>query len=125
MAMGRGAVRKSIPIILAALIALVLVGCATTIKKIETRFPDTEKKFLNSANASSVALPTRDGENAVLLGATVALSGIGQPFDAIPLKGAQLAVADINARGGVLRRPLKLQIVDIVSCPPITEPRNS
>ena len=108
--------RKSVPLILVALIALVLAGCVTpTIRKIETRFPDSEKRFLASAFASSLEPPEPAGENSILLGAVVALSGIGQPFDAIPLKGAQLAIADINARGGVLGRPLELRMVDIKS----------
>ena len=37
----------------------------------------------------------------------MAFSGGFQPYDDIPLKGAQLAIADINAKGGLLGRPFK------------------
>ena len=38
----------------------------------------------------------------VVIGAAIALSGFVQPYDDGPLKGAQLAIADINAKGGVM-----------------------
>lgn len=48
----------------------------------------------------------------IVIGAAVALSGWMRHFDDGPYKGAQMAIADINARGGVLGRKLKLVTAD-------------
>ena len=44
----------------------------------------------------------------IVIGAAIAMSGPLAPYDDGPYKAMQLAVADINAKGGVLGRPLKL-----------------
>jgi branched-chain amino acid transport system substrate-binding protein len=48
----------------------------------------------------------------IVVGAAVALSGWMRHFDDSPYKGAQLAVEDINERGGVLGRKLRLVTAD-------------
>lgn len=53
----------------------------------------------------------------IVVGAAVALSGWMRHFDDSPYKGAQLAVEDINAKGGVLGRPLKLVTADTKTDP--------
>jgi branched-chain amino acid transport system substrate-binding protein len=58
-----------------------------------------------TALSSSVA---RADVAPIVIGAAIALSGPLAPYDDGPYKAMQLAVADINAKGGVLGRPLKL-----------------
>ncbi len=53
----------------------------------------------------------------IVVGAAVALSGWMRHFDDSPYKGAQLAVEDINAKGGVLGRKLRLVTVDTKTDP--------
>ncbi|MFP6777537.1 MAG: ABC transporter substrate-binding protein [Alphaproteobacteria bacterium] len=53
----------------------------------------------------------------VVIGAAIALSGFVQPYDDGPLKGAQLAIADINAKGGVMGHQLKIVTADTKSDP--------
>lgn len=56
-------------------------------------------------------------EDPVIIGAAIALSGFVQPYDDGPLKAAMLAIEDINAKGGVLGRPMKLVTADTKSDP--------
>ena len=56
-------------------------------------------------------------EDPIIIGAAIALSGFVQPYDDGPLKGAQLAIADINAKGGVLGRQLTIITADTKSDP--------
>ncbi|MDP6475804.1 MAG: ABC transporter substrate-binding protein [Alphaproteobacteria bacterium] len=56
-------------------------------------------------------------EDPIVIGAAIAMSGFVQPYDDGPLKGAQLAIADINAKGGVLGRQLKIITADTKSDP--------
>lgn len=53
----------------------------------------------------------------IVVGAAVALSGWMRHFDDSPYKGAQLAVEDINAKGGVLGRKLRLVTADTKTDP--------
>lgn len=48
----------------------------------------------------------------IIIGAVKGVSGFMSSFDVPPLNGAKLAVADINKRGGILGRPLKLIVAD-------------
>ncbi len=48
----------------------------------------------------------------IVIGAAVALSGWMSHFDDGPYKGVQMAIEDINAKGGVLGRKLKLVSAD-------------
>ena len=56
-------------------------------------------------------------EDPIVIGAAIALSGFVAPYDDGPLKGAQLAIADINAKGGVLGRQLSIVTADTKSDP--------
>ena len=56
-------------------------------------------------------------EDPIVIGAAIAMSGFVQPYDDGPLKGAQLAIADINAKGGVMGRQLKIVTADTKSDP--------
>jgi branched-chain amino acid transport system substrate-binding protein len=53
----------------------------------------------------------------IILGAAIALSGLAEPFDRPPTIGVELAIEDINRRGGVLGRPLRLIKTDFKSDP--------
>lgn len=65
----------------------------------------------------SAAAPRADAETAapIIVGAAVALSGPLAPYDDGPYKAMQLAIESINAKGGVLGRPLKLVSSDTKS----------
>lgn len=61
--------------------------------------------------ASTVAMPAfADGD--ILVGAATSSSGWMAAFDTSPTQAAELAVADINAAGGLLGRQLKLVHID-------------
>jgi branched-chain amino acid transport system substrate-binding protein len=51
----------------------------------------------------------------VIIGAAIAQSGFAAPYDADPAKAAQMAIDEVNAKGGVIGRPLKLEIRDTKS----------
>ena len=113
---------KSVPWMLAALIALVLAGCDARVRTVSTKSVETESKFveaksrfLESTVTSLVAPPSHAEKNPNVLGAAIALSGLGHPFNDTPLKGTQLTIIDINARGGVLVRPPMLAVSDTES----------
>jgi branched-chain amino acid transport system substrate-binding protein len=65
----------------------------------------------DGSSASSAKLP--DGP--IVIGMAVARSGFAAAYDLGPSRGAELAVADINARGGVLGRRLELKYGDTKS----------
>jgi branched-chain amino acid transport system substrate-binding protein len=56
-----------------------------------------------------------DGEDPIVIGAPVARTGFLQAYDGPVMAGAELAVEDINAKGGVLGRPLKIVYADTKS----------
>jgi len=56
-------------------------------------------------------------DDPIVIGAAIALSGFVQPYDDGPLKGAQLAIADINAKGGLFGRQLSIVTADTKSDP--------
>ncbi len=51
----------------------------------------------------------------IVIGAAIAKSGPLEPFDAGPYEAMQLAIDDLNSRGGLLGRPLKLISTDTKS----------
>lgn len=55
------------------------------------------------------------GAKPIIIGAAIGQSGFVAPYDTDPSRAAQMAIEEINARGGVLRRPLKLEIRDTKS----------
>ena len=50
--------------------------------------------------------------NPIIIGVVGGFTGFMSPFDSPPYQAMQLAVADVNAKGGVLGRPLKLITAD-------------
>jgi branched-chain amino acid transport system substrate-binding protein len=65
-----------------------------------------------------LALPfAANAQEDVTVGFAIALSGFVAPYDDGPLKGAQLAIADINAKGGLLGRKIVEASSDTASDP--------
>ncbi|MEQ9811990.1 MAG: ABC transporter substrate-binding protein [Azospirillaceae bacterium] len=64
-----------------------------------------------AAMAASTVATAQDGEP-ITIGAAIALSGIVEAYDADPARAAEMAIADINAAGGVLGRPLEMIYAD-------------
>jgi branched-chain amino acid transport system substrate-binding protein len=70
------------------------------------------------AGAVSAALANNSQKNGkaavqpIIIGAAIAQTSFLAPFDVPPSVGAQLAINDINAKGGVMGRPLKLIFSD-------------
>jgi branched-chain amino acid transport system substrate-binding protein len=83
----------------AALVAVSLAGCGADLSA------DTGKP---AANVSG---------DEIIIGASLCLTGIQSPLDEPILRGAQLAVDEINEAGGVLGKPLKLVNLDGKSDP--------
>ena len=71
-----------------------------------------KKSLLALVLASTLALPTWARADDILIGAATSFSGWMAAFDTSPTHAAELAVADINAKGGVLGRQLKLVHID-------------
>ena len=62
-----------------------------------------------SVMSYAVALkPVQAAEEPIIIGAAIAQTGWASAFDLSATSGAEIAIADINAAGGVLGRPLKL-----------------
>jgi branched-chain amino acid transport system substrate-binding protein len=80
-------------------IALALTGCARSDPAADG----------NGGDASDAA------KDPIVIGAPVARTGFLQAYDGPVIGGAEIAVADINAKGGVLGRPLKLVFADTKS----------
>jgi branched-chain amino acid transport system substrate-binding protein len=51
----------------------------------------------------------------IVIGAAIAQSGIAAPYDQDPSRAAEIAIEQINAKGGVLGRPLKMIYADTKS----------
>ena len=51
----------------------------------------------------------------IIIGAAIAQSGFVAPYDTDPAKAAEMAIEDVNAKGGVLGRPLKMMYRDTKS----------
>ncbi len=51
----------------------------------------------------------------IMIGAAIAQSGFIAAYDADPAKAAEMAIKDLNAAGGVLKRPLKMVYADTKS----------
>lgn len=66
----------------------------------------------------AVALASNAGAaEPIIVGSATARTGVLSPYDTGPARGAELAVRDINARGGVLGRSLKIVYSDTKSDP--------
>ena len=62
----------------------------------------------------------QQGGDTIKIGAALCLTGIQAPLDEPALKGAQLAVDEINKKGGVLEKQLELVNLDCKSDPATT-----
>ncbi len=71
-----------------------------------------KSSFLALVLASTLAMPSWAMADDILIGAATSYSGWMAAFDTSPTRAAELAIADINAKGGVLGRQLKLVHVD-------------
>lgn len=71
------------------------------------------------AAALSFAVPAAEGANGkpILIGVPVGLSGVNSVVAPAVVQSAELAVEEINARGGILGRPVELVVVDDESGP--------
>lgn len=58
------------------------------------------------------AMAGRAAKEPIVIGAAVAKTGIMSQFDIPELQGLELGISDINKRGGILGRPLKLVVAD-------------
>ena len=65
--------------------------------------------------ALAVAPPARSADDDIVIGFAIAQSGWMNAYDGPPLKGAQMAIDDINAKGGVLGKKLRAVVVDTKS----------
>jgi branched-chain amino acid transport system substrate-binding protein len=83
----------------AAAVALALVACGSS----------------SSSTTSSASGSENLPKGPILVGMAIARSGFAAPYDLGPANGAKLAVAQINAKGGVLGHPLKLLYGDTKS----------
>src|SRR5262252_7584370 len=85
---------------------------------------DKIKVLIAAARAGSVALSlalathARADDNPVF-GFVMPFSGWFQPIDADTIAGAKLAIAEINAAGGVLGQPIEVVEFDNKSEPPL------
>jgi branched-chain amino acid transport system substrate-binding protein len=80
------------------------------------------KPIITSAALLSVALALCGAQGAlaadkepILIGAAIAQSGFVAAYDTDPAKAAEMAIEDLNAKGGVLGRPLKMMYRDTKS----------
>jgi branched-chain amino acid transport system substrate-binding protein len=54
-------------------------------------------------------------EDPIIIGAAIAQSGVVAPYDEGPAKAMEVAIEEINAKGGLLGRPLKIVYADTKS----------
>lgn len=100
--MRRNMKKKLLGVVAGAALVLGLSACGAN--------PAGQAEPGDNANAA----PSSDE---ILLGASLCLTGIQAPLDEPILRGAQLAVDEINANGGVLGKQLKLTNLDGKSDP--------
>lgn len=78
-------------------------------------------RFVRTTFCAAAALAVSYGvfearaEEPVVIGAAIALSGMIAPYDDGPAKAMEVAIDEINAKGGVLGRPLKIIYADTKS----------
>jgi branched-chain amino acid transport system substrate-binding protein len=65
--------------------------------------------------AGTFAVGSAKAEDPVIIGAAIALSGVVAPYDDGPAKAMEVAIDEVNAKGGVLGRPLKIIYADTKS----------
>lgn len=92
--------RRFVVPLASAAIALALAACGSTSDSTTT-----------GGESEAASLP----KGPIVIGMAIARSGFVAPYDLGPAKGAELAVAEINAKGGVLGHPLELVYGDTKS----------
>lgn len=68
-----------------------------------------------TALALAAGLSCAYAQDPIIIGAAIAQSGVIAPYDEGPAKAMEIAVDEINAKGGVLGRPLKIIYSDTKS----------
>ncbi len=63
----------------------------------------------------TLAFAPAQAEDPVIIGAAIAQSGVVAPYDEGPAQAMEVAVDEINAKGGVLGRPIKIIYADTKS----------
>ncbi len=99
---------------LAILLAFGLVATACGGSDDDTSSETTETGATGATEGDGVAALSGDP---IILGAVVALSGASASTGLLARQGAELAVEQINAAGGVLGRPLELAFEDTMGSP--------
>ncbi|MEQ8344188.1 MAG: ABC transporter substrate-binding protein [Sneathiellaceae bacterium] len=79
----------------------------------------TIAKLTLSAGALALAMAaggqTASADEPITIGAAIALSGFVQPYDQDPSRAAEIAIEELNAKGGLLGRQLKMIKADTKS----------
>jgi branched-chain amino acid transport system substrate-binding protein len=65
--------------------------------------------------ALGLQAPAQAADDEIVIGFAIAQSGWMNAYDGPPLRGAEMAIADINAKGGVLGKKLRAVIADTKS----------
>src|SRR5690606_1002589 len=63
----------------------------------------------------ALAVAPAQAEDPVIIGAAIAQSGVVAPYDEGPAQAMEVAIDEINAKGGLLGRPLKIIYADTKS----------
>jgi branched-chain amino acid transport system substrate-binding protein len=100
---------RSVTVRMAGLVGLVLVAAACGANVNQGA----------SGNPAASASPASTGGTSepIIIGASLTLTGIQAPFDEPGLRGANLAVEELNKAGGILGRPVELVNLDGKSDP--------
>src|SRR3984957_2277480 len=64
---------------------------------------------------AAAEIPSAADRDPIIIGAAIAQSGFVAPYDTDPAKAAEMAIEDVNAKGGGLGRPLKMMYRDTKS----------
>lgn len=95
-------------------IALIIAACGANVGPGTSTAPSVAPPTTGASEAPSGSAAS--GEP-IVIGASLTLTGIQAPFDEPGLRGANLAVAEWNKKGGVMGRPLELVNLDGKSDP--------
>lgn len=90
------------------LAALLLTACANNPPDPALKKADKERAAANAVAARQAA----EADNKIIIGVAGPMTGDLQVFGEQLRRGAEMAVADINAHGGVMGRTLQLEIAD-------------
>jgi urea transport system substrate-binding protein len=82
-------------------------------------------RLLLASLALAAALSPAMAADPIRIGVPVGLSGANSVVAPSVVQSAELAVEEINAKGGVLGRPLALDVADDVRAPPAPKRRST